>query len=569
LPPGSLITVKQIKSVDWFQVPNYSLNFLGGNNMKSIVSSFLKLRKLIYISVIVLVMAASFPMSVSADPPLPLPRMPICGDQDGSETPFILNCPDFVNNPDVQAYQVNSKNPIELKFDFVFREASYNNELGYFLVDDANFAIGPLHPGDTGYLTAAFNRAKIIFPSGSDAFTPDVTFSFEPGDILVFFIIQDNTLTRFLESNPNNDVNKLPLAFFSIDKLNPDGVDHFVGFQNQTGVIQFGFEDLTGGGDRDYDDVVYNLSGPVSPVQVVPPFTTSYYVQTKNQTTMKGLGYELGIHDGDLEGVQDDIVILMFGMPMFKNGQYGDSLYAAGFAPTSEIEGLVEQFAAGYYTGVVGRDKQSHLRIVVGTSNCKTDPKGLCKSSTVTAEHGRAWGQMVNNIASWIINNRISSQVDVAGGSDMELSWDTPSETIKWVDGYASVSTRYLYDFGDAAGCPPVGNCINGWNYDNILHVSWESPPAWPLPQDYSVKGTNAKQWQLISLNSSKKNFPRMVIAGSLTQYQACHDSPKDCVGQTDNSPEDGWIYLWDALNSDINTSQQLRWSTDIMWGPK
>ena len=204
---------------------------------------------------------------VLADPPLPLLRMPICGDQDGSETPFVLNCPDFTPNVNVQAYRVLGSGTTNLTFDFVFREAIYNNELGYFLVDNFSGSIEGHNPGDSGYITVALQRAKIIFPSGSTAYTPDATVQFNGGDIVVFFIVQDNSLTNLLMSNPTNDLYRSPLAFFSLDRQNPDGIDHFVGFQNEKiGVTQFAFEDLTGGGDRDYDDIVYNITGSLQPV---------------------------------------------------------------------------------------------------------------------------------------------------------------------------------------------------------------------------------------------------------------------------------------------------------------
>jgi len=212
-----------------------------------------------------LIIIVGIPTStVAADPGLPLPRMPICGDQDGSELPFVLNCTSFVPSFDVQTYQFPWVGSSFVLFDFVFREASYNNELGYFKVDNATGDIGGLKPGDPGYLIAAFQQADVIFPSGSTAYTPDVQLPFYGNDILVFFIIQNNTLENFLNNNPNNNLNLRPLAFFSLDTLNPDGIDHFVGFQSTAGgFTQFGFEDLTGGGDVDYDDIVYDVSPPL------------------------------------------------------------------------------------------------------------------------------------------------------------------------------------------------------------------------------------------------------------------------------------------------------------------
>ena len=88
--------------------------------------------------------------------------------------------------------------------------------------------------------------------------------SFTGGDIIVFFLIQNSTLENLKLNNPYNDVSKTPLAFFSLDTLNSDNTDHFVGFNGTSNnMMQFGFEDMIYGGDADFDDVVYNVSPPL------------------------------------------------------------------------------------------------------------------------------------------------------------------------------------------------------------------------------------------------------------------------------------------------------------------
>lgn len=203
---------------------------------------------------------------VYADPVLPLPRMPIAGDQDGSETPLVLRAPGFDPVTDVQNFRVPGDGAVEISFDFVFREAGYNNEFGFFRVDAPSGEIDGLNPNDAGYLAVALARAGVVFPSGSTAYTSDVTKIVNGGDILVFFIVQNNTLSNLRANNPSNDLLKSPVAFFSLDKLNPDGFDHFIGFRNATAnITQFGFEDLTNGGDKDYDDIVYNIKSVLQP----------------------------------------------------------------------------------------------------------------------------------------------------------------------------------------------------------------------------------------------------------------------------------------------------------------
>jgi len=220
------------------------------------------MKRLILLGLVVVISMLSTSDRVMADPILPLPFLPISGDQDDGTIQF--NASGFELYKDVQTFRVpgdiGQVGTYDLIFDFVFRGALYNNEFGYFRVDNPNMDIDGLSPSEPGYLSAALQRAEIIFPSGSDAFTQDVVKTVNKGDILSFFIVQDGTLSDLLAQNANNEVDKNPVAFFSIDTLNPDGIDHFVGFRNySTNLTQFGFEDLTDGGDLDYDDITYNV----------------------------------------------------------------------------------------------------------------------------------------------------------------------------------------------------------------------------------------------------------------------------------------------------------------------
>ena len=186
-----------------------------------------------------------------------LPRLPVCGDEgDGTAE---LQCAAFDVLPDIQTFRVPGSDPVDLTFDFVFSEAAFPNELGLFRVDDVRGAIDGLSPAEPGYLAAAWARAEVVFASGSDATSPDAVLPLRGGDILAFVIVQGDTLANLLEENPTNSLNGMPIAYFSIDSLNPDSMDHFVGFESADRT-QFGFEDRTLNSDWDYDDVVYNVS---------------------------------------------------------------------------------------------------------------------------------------------------------------------------------------------------------------------------------------------------------------------------------------------------------------------
>ena len=190
--------------------------------------------------------------------------MPVCGDQ--SLGPVQLKCPDFVPIPDLQIFQVPGQGPIDLTFNFVFAEAAVPNELDVFQLDDQNGRIGSLSPAEPGYLAAALARAQTIFPSGSDATAPNRTLRFNGGNLLMFFIVHGGAPAELQASNPGNNLNTLPVAYFSFTRLNPDpdsryGGDHLIGFQSQSSpVTEFGFEDLSQYSDWDFDDVVYTVS---------------------------------------------------------------------------------------------------------------------------------------------------------------------------------------------------------------------------------------------------------------------------------------------------------------------
>ncbi|WP_443029231.1 DUF4114 domain-containing protein [Spirulina sp. CS-785/01] len=66
----------------------------------------------------------------------------------------------------------------------------------------------------------------------------------------------NGTVEEFLEQNPENSPNGQIIAYFPYLGANPDGEDHV----RLLGDNVFGFEDLLGGGDRDYNDWVVQLT---------------------------------------------------------------------------------------------------------------------------------------------------------------------------------------------------------------------------------------------------------------------------------------------------------------------
>jgi hypothetical protein len=73
------------------------------------------------------------------------------------------------------------------------------------------------------------------------------------------FVIPNASVSDVLDKNPTNQslANK-PVAFFSYANANPDSQIHMTRFGSGN-TSQFGFEDLMGGGDRDFNDLIVSM----------------------------------------------------------------------------------------------------------------------------------------------------------------------------------------------------------------------------------------------------------------------------------------------------------------------
>ncbi|MBD2578265.1 DUF4114 domain-containing protein [Oscillatoria sp. FACHB-1406] len=126
----------------------------------------------------------------------------------------------------------------------VHSDAGYSNSFGFYAIDDATGRIGDLKPGDAGYAQAAVSQRI------------DLNSPLSGGQLLSPFLIANGTADDFLSKNPGNQANNGPNAYFGSTSANPDGVDHIRLIGDNT----FAFEDLYGGGDKDYNDYVVQVN---------------------------------------------------------------------------------------------------------------------------------------------------------------------------------------------------------------------------------------------------------------------------------------------------------------------
>jgi VCBS repeat-containing protein len=188
-------------------------------------------------------------------------------------TSFVLDSsPTGANRDSVFQVVGNAGQAVDVHFDWALRDAAYNNEVGIFRVDDASGRIGTLRPGDDGYANAALanGHAQVIFASGKGAGAKS-DFTLEGGGLYAFYLIQNDTTAHFLASNPQNRLDRGPLAFFSTATANPDGYDHMHATIQPSGAVTLAWEDLTQGGDQDFNDVVVAATNLRLPAQT--PYT--------------------------------------------------------------------------------------------------------------------------------------------------------------------------------------------------------------------------------------------------------------------------------------------------------
>ncbi|NJM18905.1 MAG: DUF4114 domain-containing protein [Richelia sp. SM1_7_0] len=141
----------------------------------------------------------------------------------------------------------------------VYREAAFDNLIGFYQITDTNGGIdtnndgvADFNPGQIGYKEAALsNRVTsldLLQTDNQQATTFDGTF--DGGSILAPFIVIDGSVDKAINNNAE--------VYFSFLGANSDGVDHIRLLGDNT----FGFEDLPGGGDLDYNDMIIKVDFP-------------------------------------------------------------------------------------------------------------------------------------------------------------------------------------------------------------------------------------------------------------------------------------------------------------------
>jgi Domain of unknown function (DUF4114) len=136
--------------------------------------------------------------------------------------------------------------------------AAYKNNIGFYVVEDAIGTIkladgSSLKPGDANYAVEAIKNV-LLQATQTDH---QVGQNLLGGKIYAPVVVAQGTLSDFVSKNPSNGGDASAIhAYFNFIGANSDKTDHFRVLGNNI----FGVEDMHGGGDRDYNDLVVNMN---------------------------------------------------------------------------------------------------------------------------------------------------------------------------------------------------------------------------------------------------------------------------------------------------------------------
>ncbi|MFK8182418.1 MAG: DUF4114 domain-containing protein [Phormidesmis sp.] len=140
----------------------------------------------------------------------------------------------------------------------VMRSAGYDNTVGWYVVEDAQGGVEDaltgevLMPGDVGYAKAAIAQRLDVNLTGVNHEVVSYELEMATGGFLATFIVSNGTVESLLDADTLND----PNIFFGHVGANSDGTEHVQLLEENT----FGYEDLLGGGDRDFNDMTVKVT---------------------------------------------------------------------------------------------------------------------------------------------------------------------------------------------------------------------------------------------------------------------------------------------------------------------
>lgn len=171
------------------------------------------------------------------------PNRPIGSESQGKSEGRIIDLTKYANQT--------------LKVDITTKsDAVYQSQIGFYAVKDASGTIEladgtTIKPGDEKYAMIAVKNAIANAGLQANRLDSKTNQPIAGGQIYAPVVVAQGTMDDFMNKTSNN-----VHAYFNYVSANADKVDHF----RQIGANTFGVEDMYGGGDRDFNDLVIQMN---------------------------------------------------------------------------------------------------------------------------------------------------------------------------------------------------------------------------------------------------------------------------------------------------------------------
>ena len=142
---------------------------------------------------------------------------------------------------------------VPIKFT-VERDSVFDNTLGFYeIASDDGSVEDPLSgqviaPGENGYQEAALANRLDLGLSTLDGQVDEITTEIDGGSLYASYLVVDGEVGDVTDEATDND----PQVFFSPRTANPDNFNYI----RSIGDNQIGYEDILGGGDEDFNDLI-------------------------------------------------------------------------------------------------------------------------------------------------------------------------------------------------------------------------------------------------------------------------------------------------------------------------
>ncbi len=160
------------------------------------------------------------------------------------------------DQPELIDLRENKADIITATFE-VYREAAFDNEVGFFEIENVTGQVldsqgNLIGIGDDGYILAAMQKRIDVNLKTENNQKSTYTAEISGGKLLSSFVISNGAVEALLDGDEGND----PAVYFSHVGANSDRTDHVKLLGDNT----FGFEDMKGGGDSDFNDIIIKAS---------------------------------------------------------------------------------------------------------------------------------------------------------------------------------------------------------------------------------------------------------------------------------------------------------------------